>query len=236
MAQTITELILDGKDIAVTLTDSERDEFNQCEQIIANGWDTFLKVGWAMATITNKNLHREKYPGWTVERYFKEVWGVGKSRAYQQIKGYETVKLLESEKSTIVDFSDTPRNGAEEEMILPRNEAQARPLTRLKDPDDRIKAWKQVLQKLNDDPKARLTGALVTKTVKELTGNAAKKRVQEARKDVEATSLLSKQFKYTHQTLLDIIEVEKNTNWATSKRKEVVKWLKVLVKIAETDD
>jgi methionine synthase II (cobalamin-independent) len=89
---------------------------------------------------------------------------------------------------------------------------------------------------LNENPKAKLTAALINKAVKEVSGEAVQRNIDKTKKAVETTSLLSKQFKYAHQMMLDIITAEKDSGWATSKRKEAVKWLQALVKMAESDD
>ncbi|MCG8643211.1 MAG: hypothetical protein MI862_26030 [Desulfobacterales bacterium] len=240
MAETLTEMIAQGQDITTTLSEIERVSLNKYEKVISKGLHTFFEVGQALAEIRDRRLYRETHK--TFEKYCREVWDLSRGRVYQQISGYETVALLESKMSTIVDKNKNPVEDAlgispePKEIVLPINEAQARPITKFKDPDEQVKAWQMVLQKLNENPKAKLTASLVSKTVKEMAGVVAKKKVAKTKKKVETTSLLSKNFKYAHQTMLDVIEAEKNTDWATSKRKEVIKWLKALVKIAESDD
>lgn len=293
MADTIVELIKEGKDIAVALTDSERVRFEECEITIQQGISdihkSLMSMGWAITEITERKLIREKYPKWKTDKYFRKIWGISKGRASQLSSGYKAVKLLEEKKFTIVNFleekqknqqnPDTNKcnscefkrgmnnrkykgikipgigqgkciregglcekvNGSSppnqpQEIILPVNEAQTRPLTKLKNPDDVVKAWGLVLQWLNEDPPKKLTATLVKKAVKEILGETAKKKKKEIKKAVESTSLLSKSFKYAHQTMLDVIEAEKNTDWSTSKRTEVIKWLEALVKIAKSED
>ena len=125
---------------------------------------------------------------------------------------------------------------APKEIILPANEAQARALTKLKNPDDQVKAYGLVLKWLNEDPKLKRTAALISKAVKEVKGEVVKNKFDTTKKKVDSTSLLSKQFKVQYQVMMDIIDAEKNNEWATSKRKEVIKWLNELVRIAQSDD
>ena len=117
------------------------------------------------------------------------------------------------------------------EIILPINEAQARPLTKLKDPDDQVKAWGIVLEQLNQGKK--LTASLVNKAVKEVRGEVVKEKKASQKKELESTQLVSNLFKKQYQVLLDIISGEQDSDWKTSSKKEVVTWLKNLVKIAE---
>ncbi|MCF6246894.1 MAG: hypothetical protein L3J69_05980 [Desulfobacula sp.] len=283
MAETAAELIRDGKDVTVTLTDMDKVRFEACELIIKKGLNTFLEVGQALAEIRDNRLYRETHKDWP--KYCKDVWDLSKGYANRQIGGYETITLLRNKMAPIGAISETPSgetpaknedvcvtcewkkamankakgvkigmaagkctrpeglcekhtNPAPDrvDIILPINEAQTRPLTKLKDPDDQVKAWGIVLRKLNEDPKPKLTAALISKAVKEVKGEVVKRKIKEVKKAVEKTSLLSKQFKNQHQVMLDIIVGEKNNDWATSKRKEVIKWLKALVQIAESDD
>jgi hypothetical protein len=118
-----------------------------------------------------------------------------------------------------------------QEIILPINEAQARPLTKLKDPDDQVKAWGIVLEQLNAGKK--LTASLVNKAVKEVRGEVVREKKESQKKELESTQLVSNLFKKQYQVLLDIISGESNNSWKTSSKKEVVTWLKNLVKTTE---
>ena len=230
MAKNRTELIQEGADITVTLTDEEKTRFKECEQIIKADLKTFLQVGRALAEIHDYRLYRETHK--TFEKYCKDVWDLGQSTAYQKIDGYNAVALLEQKSSAIAELSS---NQDQKNILITINEAQARQLTKLKkNPEDQVKAWGLVLEQLNQGKK--LTAALVNKAVKEVRGEVTKRKINKTKKAVETTSLLSKQFKYAHQMMLDIITAEKDSEWATSKRKEAVKWLQALVKMAESDD
>ena len=61
MAETVVELIQEGKDITVTLTDSEKVRFKECESVIKKGIGTFLEVGRALAEIHDNRLYRETH-------------------------------------------------------------------------------------------------------------------------------------------------------------------------------
>ncbi|MEH0020870.1 MAG: hypothetical protein V6Z89_14540 [Desulfobacter sp.] len=242
MAETAVELMQQGKDITKFLTDLEKARLNKCERVIREGFNIFLDVGHALAEIRDSRLYRETHN--TFERYCKEVWDFSKQHAYNQIYGYETITLLEKKSQQLLTFSGAgPENGetcanasANDRVLLPFNEAQTRPLVKLKNPDDRVKAWSMVLENLNRNPKAKLTASLVSKAVKQVKGGAARERVKETKQAVETTDQLSSQFKNQYQVILDILVLEKNNGWTTSKRKAVVKWLNALVAIAEGDE
>lgn len=134
----------------------------------------------------------------------------------------------------------TDRPGTPQEILLPANEAQARAIRKLKDPDDLIKCWGLVLDELNTNPKAKLTTALINKKVKAVQGKVVRekreKKVQEIKEAADGTSLLSKQFKNQHQVMTDIIVRMMNEDFANDKRSEVIKHLEALVKLAKSDD
>lgn len=277
MAETLVELIEQGKDITTHLTDTEKQDLKKYESLISKGLNTFLEVGKALAEIRDRRLYRETHK--TFERYCKETWDLSKGYAYQQIGGYETVTLLESKMSAIADKNDPEQNACtscehrkgmankafkgvripnchgkctrpeglcekvtdpapepSRDILLPINEAQTRPLTKLKDPDDQVKAWGIVLENLNQDPKSKLTAALINKAVKQVKGEAVRNSIQKTRKSVENTSLLSNQFKHQYQVLLDIVTASRNNGWTDCKRAEVVRYLEALVNVAKSDD
>jgi hypothetical protein len=76
--------------------------------------------------IRDNRLYREIHG--TFEEYCKEKWDISRPRAYQLIKAAEVQDNL----STIVD--------------KPANEAQARPLTRIKDPDEQREVYQKAVE------------------------------------------------------------------------------------------
>lgn len=292
MAETLVELIQEGKDITEHLTDSERERFESCESVIDKGLNTFLGVGQALADIRDNRLYRETHNKF--EKYCKEVWDLSRGYADRQIGGYETMRLLESKcrqlatkmtpigvknetgMSEITDekwecfdlcldcehrkamanraFKGVNIPGAPgkctrpgglcekvtaaepsepcQEIILPINEAQTRPLTKLS-PDDQVKAWGIVLEQLNEGKK--LTAALVSKAAKSIKGKTVKDTVKKAKETVETTSLVSPIFRKQYQVMLDIISAERNTDYATSSPKEMVRWFNEAINIIKMD-
>ena len=220
MAETTAELIAEGKDVTTTLTDPERGRLAECESIIKEGLGTFLAVGRALAEIHDNRLYRETHKSF--KKYCSDIWGLGKTAAEQKINSYKVVDILEEKMPAIAGtFS---------------NEFQLRPLTRLNKSDDLLKACGLIKERLDQDPKVKLTNALVNKAVKEVRGETAKNQIQKTKKAVDDTSLLSRQFKNQYQVMLDIIVAAKNEGFVSDKRSEVVKHLEALVKIAKSDD
>lgn len=261
MAQTTAALEAAG---IRPLTDPERGRLAECESVIKKGLNTFLEVGGALAEIHDAMLYRETHKDF--KRYCSEVWDLGQSTAYQKMDGYRAVKLLEDKSSAMAellyaekeneplcyvtddeevlkidsdpleprqDLALNPDCIEPSEILLPANERQVRPLTRLS-PDDQVKAWSLVLKQLNEGKK--LTASLVGKAAKEIKGETQKRKIKKTQRELEVTELVSKIFKTQWQVMVDIISEEQDNGWKNSSKKEVVKWLKNLVKMVEAED
>ena len=232
MTKNRTELIRAGVDITVTLTDEEEIRLQECEAIIKADLNTFMAVGRALAEIHDDRLYRKTHK--TFEKYCKDVWDLGQSTAYQKIDGYNAVALLEQKSSAMAELL-SDQQPDQEKIILPVNEGQARPLTKLKkNPDDQVKAWEIVIDQLNQGKK--LTASLVNKAVKQVRGEVVRKKKESQKKELESTQLVSGLFKSQIRILTDVINGERNSGWKTTSRKEAVKWLKNLIKLVTEDN
>ena len=253
MAETIVELIQESKDPAVTLTEPEKVRLKEYERIIRKNLNAFLKVGHALAEIRDNRLYRKTHK--TFEKYCKDKWDLSKVHAIRQICGYETVTFLENkmvpmgtkndqapeqtevqdEEKPVWSYDATggriyPESG---EIILPINERQTRPLTKLA-PDDQVKAWMLVLDHVNAGKK--LTAALVNRAVKQVRGEVVKRKLDKTKKQLESTQLVSALFKRQIKILSEIINDERNSGWKTTSKREAVKWLQNMIKLVTEDD
>jgi hypothetical protein len=141
------------------------------------------------------------------------------------------------------DYKEAERKGAlgamddafseQHRPTLPINERQARPLTDLKNPDDQVKAWGIVLEWLNDGKK--LTASLIKKAVKEVRGEVFNNNINNATKQVKATSLVTDQFKKQFDVLAHIINDERNNKWRAMSPAEVIKHLDNLIDVIKMD-
>jgi len=128
------------------------------------------------------------------------------------------------------EFSD-PENDLQPEMILPRNEAQARPLSKLT-PDQQVDAWSLVLDWVNGG--ARLTSYLVGKAAKQVLAEAGHERLEKVRKQSEQPStLVSRLFTKRLQDLMDVIGDEYSNGWRTCSKKEVLRRLSATVRAVD---
>ena len=118
----------------------------------------------ALKEIRDRRLYRQQYD--TFEEYCFQRWDVSRPRAYELCAASEVVADL----SAIADI-----------RVLPENEAQARPLTRLKDPAQWRRAWEAAV-KLAAAEERPVTARDTEEAVRRLDGNG---RVESAGADGE---------------------------------------------------
>ena len=111
----------------VTLTESESLAYGDLKLVIAEGRDTFIRVGAALAQVRDKNLYREEYS--TFEAFCEAEYGWKRAHAYRLMEASAVVESLSP-------IGDTPP---------PTNEAQARELAKVPK-EDRAKVWDEAVK------------------------------------------------------------------------------------------
>lgn len=168
------------------LTSQEKIELEQCEAVIAKGWETFVEVGKALANIRDKKLYRTTHR--TFEAYCRERWQYRKSYAYYLINAAQVVTYL----STIVDKKE----------LLPSCEAQVRPLVGL-DPTQIKEIWQEATN-----------GGTSRNTEKDVRELAKKHRQQSSvykpRKKADRKAQLKPNGNLSLAGLIDVLEEELN--------------------------
>lgn len=124
----------------------EEAKLEEYEGQIEAGLKTFVMVGNALRSIRDGELYRATHR--TFDAYCQHRWGFKRRNAYQLMDG--------------ATVSDNVRHGAQTD-ILPSNERQTRPLTKL-EPDQQIEAWEQVVEAATDIGMP-ITGRLVETVV-----------------------------------------------------------------------
>ncbi len=147
------------------------------EEIISKGRRSFLDVAAALVRIRDYGdgvLYRDYG---TFEAYCLERWEFGRAYAYRLIGAAEIVQEL------------SPRGD-----VLPSTEKQIRSLSLLESPDDRRKAWAAAIEKADGE---EVTSAVVTKVVKSLVADGAKRRTPERKtkptKSADKKSIIRKE-------------------------------------------
>lgn len=145
----------------------EKERLRELEAVIQKDVQAFYRVGEALAEISACGLFREDFE--TFEAYVKIVWGFQKRTAYQYIEAkmaIDHLRAVGAQNSDSAPMAHTGTNNAPlaHEMRLPANERQARPLTRLKNPDDQVRAWVEVCREADETGK-KITSGLVGRVV-----------------------------------------------------------------------
>jgi len=128
----------------------EAEQLKACEEIIERGLKIFLEVGFALISIRDRRLYRAEFDTW--EEYCQERFAITARRATQLCAASETVRNLKLNASNRNTCSD---------LVLPANEAQARPLSGLP-PEEQHAAWEEAVKTA---PNGRVTARHVEQIV-----------------------------------------------------------------------
>ncbi len=167
-------------------TEVEAKRLSELEVVIAENFQGFYAVGCALAEIKAGKLYRNTHV--TFEDYCSYRFEIARRTAYQYIEAR--------------DAMDNVRHGAQTE-ILPLNERQVRPLTRL-EPDAQVEAWKEVVKSAPFDGK--ITAKHVSEVVRELLGTETKKKATEIKEKVAPA--VSEEFIDALWALIEVVRAE----------------------------
>jgi hypothetical protein len=164
------------------------------EAVIERYRRDFYTVGKALKEIRDGH-HYQKLSFTRFERYVNIRWDMSRSHAYRLIEAFLVMENL----SPIGD-------------VLPKNEAQARPLTRL-DPHGQRKAWRGFL-----------------KTQKPLSALNIKRFVflEEQRQPSRFVEIVSEQYKQAVSAMLSQITIAQNDRWRSTSQRSALYWNKVM--------
>lgn len=134
------------------LTDEEAQRLAELETVITHGLRSFRETGRALLAVRDERLYRASHASF--ETYLRERWEISRPRGYELMAAAAAAENL----SAIADTVDG---------VLPANEAQLRPLTRLETPEAQQAAWQTVVE---STPPGEITAARVEEVVREQTG------------------------------------------------------------------
>ena len=164
------------------------------EAVIEKYRRDFYAVGKALNEIRD-GRHYQKLSFTTFERYVNVRWDISKSHAYRLIEAFSVMDNL----SPIGD-------------VLPKNEAQARPLTRL-DVHNQRKLWRDFL-----------------KTQKPLSALNIKRFISldEQKGSSRFIDVVSKEYKQAVSLMLSQISIAQNDRWQSTTQRSALYWNKVM--------
>jgi hypothetical protein len=115
------------------MSEEEKTELATLETVIEEGLEVFRRVGIALIRIRDAKLYRDEFK--TFGAYCETRWKTGRSHAYELMDAAQIANNLESL---------SPRG----DKILPQNEFQLRPLTKVL-PEDQPKVWNAAVEAAN---------------------------------------------------------------------------------------
>jgi site-specific DNA-methyltransferase (adenine-specific) len=119
----------------------EQDDLGRCEAALEHMRAAFIEAGMALAEIRERRLYREEFGSF--EEYVESRWGLGRIHAYRMINAARVARNL-------LPMGDTPKN-----------ERQARALTRL-GPAEQRAAWARALETTDGrQPTGKQVGSVV---------------------------------------------------------------------------
>lgn len=124
----------------------------ELEETIERGLATFVEVGAALAEIRDNDLYKEHYTRF--EDYCQERWGWNADYGRKLIAS-ATVRCALKD-----DYNCS---------VLPANEGQARPLTKIKEPEQQAQAWTRA-QEIAAHDNRKVIAADVEEAVAEVIG------------------------------------------------------------------
>lgn len=191
----------------------EQQRLSELVETIKDNIRSFHKIGSALKEIRDKRLYREISD--TFDDFCINHLSIGRAYAYRQIAAAEVANNLSP-------------NGD-----IPLNEAQARPLTKLKANEQRL-AWKYATDIAKTEGR-KMTSLDVSKAVglfeEKQCGNGNKhKTEQKSEKRLERIEVVSREFKKAYEIFFEAIKNAMNDDWQTTSKDTVVIRLKALIR------
>lgn len=193
------------------LNTDEMERLEELEGVITKAFIVFYIRGEALGEIRERRLYRTTHV--TFEDYCRERFEVSRQSAYQYIEAKKAF--------------DNVRHGGQTKL-LPLNERQVRPLTRL-EPDAQVAAWKEVVKSAPFD--GGITAKHVSEVVAGLIGAEIKKAAVKIKKDIEP--IVSKEFSDVVWALINVVRAEVQKPLKVKTKKIMVESLQRIEKLLE---
>jgi hypothetical protein len=139
----------------------DKQELERLEEVIQKNIGAFYEVGRALMKIRDQGYYHDVLGFETFKEYCRTRWDMARQTAYQLIDSASVIENV--------------RNCGQTETI-PTNEYQARPLSKIKDPEQQREAWQKAV---STAPDGKVTAAHVYKIVKGMTMDDAKPKKEQ---------------------------------------------------------
>jgi len=195
------------------LTTIEQSELEQLESVIKQNVNAFYKVGCALAKIRDSRLYRETHE--TFESYCKSRWDMGRNY---------TNKIIAS--ATVIESLGTTV------PIVPTNERQVRPLTKLT-PEQQQEAWQEVVETA---PEGKITAKHVSNVVcklrKEDIADKVDKQVQAVRR-MKRDEIIDEEMQKAFDIFFHEVQRAKMEKWKNTSKEAALKLTKLIKALIE---
>lgn len=139
----------------------EQRRYNELNEVIASGLNSFVDVGLALSEVKQSKLYKIEFESW--DGYLRGKWDMKRSYASRLIKTAPVANAIEK----------MLPNGNISDLKKPTSEAQVRPLLRLKTVETQFEAWKNAH---GDSPGKAPTKDEVHAAVVKMIGKPSTKR------------------------------------------------------------
>ena len=212
------------EETAKPLSVLEQKRLDQLEEVVVVNFRSFVQVGQALAEIRDRQLYRARSK--TFELYVKAVFDVARGTAYRYIAAAQVVENVSTwrQKNGDADVID----------LLPINEAQVRPLTRLR-PEQQVSVWQAAVEQA---PRGKITAGYVNKVVKKYLGEVTTTGIRNTQARLQHEHV-SADFKTAFDALLDQVVKEKEAGYKTTPKAMILKYvdsLRAVLTQGDTED
>lgn len=212
------EIVVREEDVK-PLSVLEQKRLAQLEEVVVVNFRSFVQVGQALAEIRDRQLYRERSK--TFELYVKAVFDVARGTAYRYIAAAQVVE----------NVSNWRQKDGHSPLLLPVNEAQVRPLTRLR-PEQQVSVWQAAVEQA---PRGKITAGYVNKVVKKYLGEVTTTGIRNTQARLQHEHV-SADFKATFDAFLDQVVKEKEAGYKTTPKAMIIKYVDSLRAILTEDE
>jgi len=194
----------------------ERSRLTELETQIEKDKKAFYRIGMALVEIRDSRLYREEYG--TFEEYCRDRWELSIRYANKLMLATKTMDSLQS----------TPIG------VLPANEAQVRPLTKLETAEAQQEAWETVVETA---PEGVITARHVSKVVNQIqtegTIREVKKKETTMRDTVNKATLIDEPFKRAFDAFYWEVKRVRLEGWKTTSKEASTSMVKLIQDLIE---
>lgn len=197
-----------------TIVDLKQD-LEALEGTIRTNLKAFYEVGRALLEIRDRKLYCDVKGYGTFEEYCRAEWDMSKRHAYRLMDSCQVVETLKSDQLV---------------TVTPTTESQARPLAKIKDPEQQREVWQQAVETA---PEGKVTARHVAKVVSSAVNEQTQRKAAKIERATQQVAV-SPEFKEAYRTFYREVQNAKLEGWkGTNKEKalELVKYIVDLITI-----